>query len=95
MDKLATLLACLPPSDYKNIFTAEIEALRAKVAELEAELSYYQNLVPVAWRTFDGEGCYDYCGYTDNEDYRDEFIKRNPSPTYKNWVEPLYALEKK
>ena len=51
-------------------------------------------LEPVAWRAFDGEGGYDYCGYTGNEDYRDEFIKRNPSPTYKNWVEPLYALEK-
>lgn len=35
MDKLETLLACLPPSDFKNIFTAEIEQLRQRVQELE------------------------------------------------------------
>ena len=69
--------------------------LREENAELEAQLDYYRGLELVAWRVFDGEGGYDYCGYTDNEDYRDEFIKRNPSPTYKHWVEPLYALEKK
>ena len=46
---------------------------------------------PVAWRVFDGEGGYDYFGYTDNEDYRDEFLKRNPNPIYRSWVEPLYT----
>ena len=45
---------------------------------------------PDAWRTFDGEGGYDYRSYVDNEEYQAEFLARNPSSTYKNWVEPLY-----
>lgn len=45
---------------------------------------------PDAWRTFDGEGGYDYRSYVDNEKYQAEFLARNPSPTYKNWVEALY-----
>ena len=49
MDKLSTLLACLPPSDFKNIFTQEITQLRAKVAELEAKLAKYENIEPIAW----------------------------------------------
>jgi hypothetical protein len=44
---------------------------------------------PVAWRTFDGEGGYDYRTYDDNENYRDEWDKRNPN--HKSWVEPLYT----
>lgn len=43
---------------------------------------------PVAWRTFDGEGGYDYRTYDTNEDYADEWEKRNPN--HKGWVEPLY-----
>jgi hypothetical protein len=44
---------------------------------------------PVAWRTFDGEGGYDYRTYDDNENYRNEWDKRNPN--HKGWVEPLYT----
>jgi hypothetical protein len=44
---------------------------------------------PVAWRTFDGEGGYDYRTYDDNENYRDEWDMRNPN--HKGWVEPLYT----
>jgi hypothetical protein len=44
---------------------------------------------PVAWRTFDGEGGYDYRTYENNEDYADEWDKRNPK--HKGWVEPLYT----
>lgn len=44
---------------------------------------------PVAWRTFDGEGGYDYRTYDGNENYRAEWEKRNPN--HKGWVEPLYA----
>lgn len=44
---------------------------------------------PVAWRTFDGEGGYDYRTYEDNEDYAAEWAKRNPR--HVGWVEPLYA----
>ena len=79
-------------SDDSPLTNTEWTAARAIEAKV---LDKINGLKPVAWRVFDGEGGYDYCGYTDNEDYRDEFIKRNPSPTYKNWVEPLYALEKK
>jgi hypothetical protein len=43
---------------------------------------------PVAWRTFDLEGGYDYRTYDDNENYRDEWDRRNPN--HKGWVEPLY-----
>ena len=44
---------------------------------------------PVAWRTFDGEGGYDYRSYEDNESYADDWDKRNPN--HKGWVEPLYT----
>ena len=44
---------------------------------------------PVAWRTFDGEGGYEYRAYEMNEQYAQEWEKRNPS--HKNWVEPLYT----
>ena len=43
---------------------------------------------PVAWRTFDGEGGYDYRTYENNEDYANDWDKRNPK--HKGWVEPLY-----
>jgi hypothetical protein len=45
---------------------------------------------PLAWRTFDGEGGYDYRTYEDNETYRDDYIARN-GPRYRDWVEPLYT----
>lgn len=45
---------------------------------------------PVAWREFDGEGGYYYHSYQDNETFRDDYIKRNPNPIYKDWVEPLF-----
>jgi hypothetical protein len=48
-----------------------------------------QEQEPVAWRTFDGEGGYDYRTYDDNENYRDEWDRRNPN--HKGWVEPLYT----
>jgi hypothetical protein len=43
---------------------------------------------PVAWRTFDGEGGYEYRTYDNNEDYANDWEKRNPN--HKGWVEPLY-----
>ena len=45
--------------------------------------------VQVAWRTFDGEGGYDYRSYEDDEDYHAGFIARN-GPRYASWVEPLF-----
>ena len=44
---------------------------------------------PVAWRTFDGEGGYDYRTYDMNEGYAEEWDKQNPK--HKGWVEPLYT----
>ena len=44
---------------------------------------------PVAWRTFDGEGGYDYRAYEMNENYDDEWAERNPK--HKGWVEPLFT----
>jgi len=48
---------------------------------------------PVAWRTFDGEGGYDYRDYEMNENYDKEWAKRNPN--HQDWVEPLYAAPPK
>ena len=44
---------------------------------------------PVAWRTFDGEGGYDYRSYEDNESYADDWNKRNPN--HAGWVDKLYT----
>ena len=44
---------------------------------------------PVAWRTFDGEGGYDYRTYDMNENYANEWNERNPK--HNGWVEPLYT----
>jgi hypothetical protein len=54
----------------------------------QRELREKQQAEPVAWRTFDGEGGYDYRTY-DDENYAQEWAQRNPS--HENWVEPLYA----
>ena len=48
-----------------------------------------QQVEPGAWRTFDGEGGYDYRTYEDNEDYAAEWAKRNPR--HVGWVDPLYT----
>lgn len=48
-----------------------------------------QEQEPVAWRTFDGEGGYDYRSYDENENYAAEWNKRNPR--HAGWVEPLYT----
>lgn len=58
-----------------------IEALRAALAAPEQE--------PFAWATFDGEGSYDLRLYECNENYRDDYLKRN-GDKYAGWVEPLY-----
>ena len=57
--------------------------LQTKIAELEQQ-------DPVAWRTFDGEGGYDYRSYEDNENYKLGWDARNPN--HIGWVEPLYTL---
>jgi hypothetical protein len=62
------------------------DMLRAFADRLEAD----EKTVPVAWRTFDGEGNYDYRDYENNEHYRDWYVSRNGAK-YANWVEPLYS----
>ena len=68
-------------ADCVDAAKAEIEAMRAKITEMEKQGS-------VAWRTFDGEGGYDYRNVADNEDYQAVWEARNPN--HKGWVEPLY-----
>ena len=58
-----------------------ITAIKEALAQPEQE--------PVAWRTFDGEGQYEYRAYEENESYADEWDKRNPN--HKGWVDPLYT----
>jgi len=55
----------------------------------EAAQALAQEQEPVAWRTFDGEGQYEYRAYEENESYADEWDKRNPN--HKGWVDPLYT----
>lgn len=43
---------------------------------------------PVAWRTFDGEGGYDFRGYEWNEDYQSRWDANNPK--HIGWVDALY-----
>ena len=61
-----------------------ITAIKKALAQPESE--------PVAWRTFDGEGEYQYRSYENNEDYGDWWS--NIHPNHKNWVEPLYTHSK-
>jgi hypothetical protein len=57
------------------------DVIEARLAQPEPE--------PVAWRTFDGEGGYDYRDYELNEDYGYWWEERHPN--HKGWVQPLYT----
>jgi hypothetical protein len=61
---------------------------QAQMAHADATCKQDLQVEPVAWRTFDGEGGYEYRTYEDNENYLDKWNKRNPD--YPGWVEPLY-----
>jgi hypothetical protein len=71
-----------------NALHAEIDSLHKRLSA-SAEQEQEQEQEPVAWRTFDGEGQYDYRTYEENEDYQSWREARHP--THKNWVEPLYT----
>ena len=62
--------------------TEAITAIKEALAQPEQE--------PVAWRTVDGEGGYEYRSYDMNEQYAQEWEQRNPK--HKWWVEPLYTF---
>lgn len=72
--------------------TGRDEAWHPSRAALEAHLRAALNEAPgeepVAWRTFDGEGGFEFRAYEENEDYADQWDARNPR--HKGWVEPLY-----
>ena len=76
---------------YSDCFDADpiVKQIDEAVAAIKEALAQPKQK-PVAWRTFDGEGGYDYCSYEDNENYADDWNKRNPN--HKGWVEPLYTL---
>ena len=71
-----------PASCIANFGTDSKEVLKEWLDNVMGE--------PVAWREFDGEGGYYYRSYQDNETFHDDYVKRNPNPIYKDWVEPLF-----
>jgi hypothetical protein len=84
MTQTEALRLALEAFEYTGLKWPQVEeAITAIKAALEAKDE------PVAWRTFDGEGGYDYRTYENNEDYANDWDKRNPK--HKGWVEPLYT----
>ena len=71
-------------------FAAQTALMKQKYDDLRAKITEMEKQEPVAWRTFDGEGGYDYRSYEDNENYKLGWDARNPN--HIGWVEPLYAL---
>jgi len=69
-------------------FAAQTALMKQKYDDLRAKIIEMEE--PAAWRTFDGEGGYDYRSYEDNENYKLWWDARNPN--HIGWVEPLYAL---
>lgn len=78
--------------DYiaRSYFAEELDQQHVKHAIEDAFKAAQPAPMPVAWMTFDGEGGYDLRLYEDNEDYRDEYIKRN-GEKYSGWVKPLFT----
>ena len=68
--------------DNLDAYIARHKAIRAELAKP------VEPVEPAAWRTFDGEGGYEFRAYEDNEVYKEWWEKRNPHQ--KGWVEPLY-----
>ena len=98
---LDVMLAAIKAGDWKVDGACDpdyvLEALRARLSQCQrcgevnpAEIHTCtpKEQEPVAWRTFDGEGGYEYRSYELNKDYDKEWLKRNPN--HKGWVEPLY-----
>jgi len=70
-------------AEEQGYYQLNEKAITAIKAALEAKDE------PVAWRTFDGEGGYDYHTYEYNEDYAVKWDANNPK--HKGWVEPLFT----
>lgn len=75
------------PPECKGNLEWMAAAVRARAALASKPPAGEQK--PFAWATFDGEGSYDLRLFEDNEDYREQFIKRN-GPQFTSWVLPLY-----
>jgi hypothetical protein len=66
-------------------------SLTRAMNDLRVALAAEQAQEPAAWMVFDDEDGYYFRTYDGNESYRDDFMARNPSTTYKRWVVPLYT----
>lgn len=86
LEAIEWALDFIPPESETNCECPLCTAYDA----LDLAIEQAERQEPVAWREFDGEGGYDYRTYDDNENFRDEYIKRN-GQRYASWVEPLYA----
>lgn len=78
---------CDTPCSTQQRYTTD--AMKVRQAVAQAVLQHEAKDEPVAWRTFDGEGGYDYRTYDMNENYANEWNERNPK--HNGWVEPLYT----
>jgi len=67
----------------------DIDGLDDAMDRLRSAVARPETAEPVAWRTFDGEGGYDYRDFYQNEAYELEWKRLNPA--YADWVTPLYA----
>ena len=68
-----------------------LDSERACNARLTKELAERESSdEPVAWAVFDGEENWGLIQYLGNENFEEEFLKRNPDPMYRDWVKPLY-----
>ncbi|OXE36615.1 MAG: hypothetical protein CGW95_06490 [Phenylobacterium zucineum] len=77
--------------DWMPINEDAADTIDALIAEVE--LLKVVDAEPVAWRTFDGEGGYDYRAYEGNEGYQADWNTRNPN--HVGWVDALYAKDVK
>ena len=76
--------------DYDTVELRDVAKLYAKYDALyKARWAAQPEQGPVAWRTFDGEGGYEYRTYDMNEQYAEGWEQRNPK--HKDWVEPLFT----
>ena len=78
-------------TERKSVQEGKPDRIADLLEEAAAEI---ESFVQFAWATFDGEGGYDLMLYDMNEDYKDDYIKRN-GEKYKDWVIPLYLKEPK
>lgn len=72
--------------EYESTWKAIEQRVNGNPAPTQSEAASQ-----VAWRTFDGEGGYEYRDFEGNENYAEEWVRRNPY--HKGWVEPLYTHE--